>query len=249
LGLTPSTRICAVGVSCTLSRRTILDDVSLELAAPVTVLLGVNGAGKTTLFRVLAGIVAPSRGTVTFTSPGRPTRPIADRDYSVGYLPQSPSPVRGLRVGDYLEYFAFLKHLPRQAARDQIGELLAVTGLEAERRTPTRRLSGGMMRRLALAAAVLGSPTVVLLDEPTAGLDPEQRIRMRELVREVGTRAPVLVSTHLAEDAAHVGDHLVVLHDGRVVRDQPMTHAWAGSGPDAAAVEQLFLAAVRQDDA
>ncbi len=229
--------------------RTILDDVSLELAAPVTVLLGVNGAGKTTLFRVLAGILSPSHGSITFTMPGRSPRPIADRGYSVGYLPQSPRPVRGLRVGDYLEYFAFLKRLPRAKAREQIADLLTVIGLEHERLTPTRRLSGGMMRRLALAAAVLGSPSVVLLDEPTAGLDPEQRIRMRALVRDVGARVPLLVSTHLAEDAAQLGDHLVVLHAGRVVRDQPMSRVVAGSaGSRADPLEQYFLAAVREAD-
>ena len=105
------------------------------------------------------------------------------------------------------------------------------------------------MRRLALAAAVLGSPDVVLLDEPTAGLDPEQRVRMRALVREIGLRVPLLVSTHLADDAAQVGDHLVVLHDGRVVRDQPMSQVVGGfSGADSGAVEQFFLNAVRQVD-
>jgi ABC-2 type transport system ATP-binding protein len=243
--VTPSSGVRAEGVSCTLSRRIILDGVSIEVAAPVTVLLGVNGAGKTTLFRVLAGIVAPSRGSVTFTSPGRPPRPISHRDYSVGYLPQSPRAVRGLRVGDYLEYFAYLKRLRRADAQHQIRELLAMTGLEDQARTPTRRLSGGMMRRLALAAAVMGSPSVVLLDEPTAGLDPEQRIRMRALVREVGARVPILVSTHLAEDAAQVADHLVVLHEGRVVRDQPMNQILVGSGGDAGAVESFFLSAVR----
>ncbi len=239
----------AEGVSCKLAGRTILDDVSLELSAPVTVLLGVNGAGKTTLFRVLAGILTPSNGSITFTLPGAPPRLIADRAYSVGYLPQSPRPVRGLRVGDYLEYFAFLKRMPRSTAREQISDLLAVVGLEKERLTPTRRLSGGMMRRLALAAAVLGSPSVVLLDEPTAGLDPEQRIRMRALVREVGARVPLLVSTHLAEDASQLGDHLVVLHAGRVVRDQPMSRVVAGSSErHADALEQYFLAAVREAD-
>jgi ABC-2 type transport system ATP-binding protein len=237
--------VSADGVWCTLGRKVVLRDVTLEVTSPVTVLLGVNGAGKTTLFRVLAGIVPPTRGSITFTTASRPARPISDRGYSVGYLPQTVRAVRGLRAGDYLEYFAYLKRMPRRDAAAQIDELLAVTGLEAERRTPTRRLSGGMMRRLALAAAVLGSPSVVLLDEPTAGLDPEQRIRMRALVREVGARVPLLVSTHLAEDAAQVADHLVVLHDGRVVTDQTMSGGADGAAPDAGAVEQLFLAAVR----
>lgn len=103
------------------------------------------------------------------------------------------------------------------------------------------------MRRLALGAALLGSPEVILLDEPTAGLDPEQRMRMRALIQEVAKRKPVLLSTHLAEDTAHLADEIVVLHEGRVVASRTIHRADDRSGADTEDIERLFLSAIRTD--
>lgn len=229
-------------VWCAFGKQTVLRGIDLQIDRPVTVLLGLNGAGKTTLFRVLAGAVPASRGTIRFergelpgSGPGRP---------SVGYLPQTPRPVRGLKVRQYLEYFAFLKRMTKADAHHEIDEILDLTGLADHATKKTLSLSGGMMRRLALGAAVLGSPDLVLLDEPTAGLDPEQRVRMRELVTSVAERVPVVLSTHLAEDTAQLADHIVVLHEGRVVGNRVL-EARSPDGSGTAGVEDFFLTAIR----
>ncbi len=228
-------------VWCTLGGQAILQEINLHVTAPVTVLLGLNGAGKTTLFRVLAGLVQPSRGAVIYDAPGR--RAGSHGDYSVGYLPQSPRTVRGLKVRQYLEYFAFLKRMSSADAHHQIDEIMTLIGLDEHATKATSKLSGGMMRRLAIGAALLGSPDIILLDEPTAGLDPEQRLRMRELIREVAGRVPVLLSTHLAEDTAHLADEIIVLHQGRVVANHTVDRT-DGNGASPVEIERFFLSAI-----
>lgn len=233
-------------VWCTIGKQTILRGIDLHINQPITVLLGVNGAGKTTLFRVLAGALPAARGAIRFErGDGKPPR---SRRLSVGYLPQAPRPVRGVKARQYLEYFAYLKRMSSADARHEIDEVLALTGLSEHATKRTLTLSGGLMRRLALGAAVIGSPDLVLLDEPTAGLDPEQRVRMRELVKNVAERVPVVLSTHLAEDTAQLADHVVVLHDGRVVGNRVLdARAPDGEGRSTDSVEDFFLAAIRSE--
>lgn len=196
----------------------VLDGVDLEVPTGVTGLLGPNGAGKTTLLRVLASILPPDRGTVTFD--GRALTTQSDRvayRRGLGYLPQETGFPTRFTVHDFVEYLALLKEIddPRTRAAE-ITRVLEAVGLEGRRSTRIRKLSGGMRRRLALAQALLGEPCVLLLDEPTTGLDPEQRVRLRSLISDHGRDRAVLLSTHQTEDVASLCQRVIVLTDGRV---------------------------------
>lgn len=234
-------RVDVDGVCFRRGGREVLRNVSFRLEPQVTVLLGANGAGKTTLLRMVAGLVRPSSGKIYGTSFEGHARP----RIKVGYLPQAPRPVRGLTVAQYLKYFAFLKGLTYSETHAALRTLIPVLGLEDERNLRTHRLSGGMLRRLGIGAAVIGDPDVILLDEPTAGLDPEQRIRMRELIATLRARVPVLVSTHLAEDAAHIADSLVILNEGKLTSMIDMQPRLRNRAVHASEIEQAFMTVVR----
>ena len=199
--------------------RTIaLDGVSLDLQSGVTGLLGPNGAGKTTLLRLLATATLPDRGRLEIlghdprSAPGR----LAIRR-QLGYMPQEPGFHPRFTVFEFVDYVAILKEMAdRQARHDEVRRVLGLVGLGPQRGTRIKALSGGMRRRVALAAALLGGPDLLVLDEPTAGLDPEQRLRFRELVAELGEQRVVVLSTHQTEDVASLCPRVIVLHHGRV---------------------------------
>ncbi len=233
----------AAGVRVQYGDHTALDDVTIELHPGVTALLGENGAGKTTLLRVLATLQAPSAGRLVVDA--APLAPGALRQYRsrVGYLPQSVPALRHLTVAQYVDYFAYLKGLPRAAAAVERDRRLEQVGLTDRVRSRTTALSGGMRRRLGLAVALLGAPALLLLDEPTAGLDPVQRVDLRELVRDCGREAAVLLSTHLAEDVASLADRAAVLHAGRLVFSGSLPELTQPLSTDttASSVEGAFL--------
>jgi ABC-2 type transport system ATP-binding protein len=197
-----------------------LRGVSLAFTPGVTALLGENGAGKTTLVRTLCGLLKPVQGAVY--GDGVELRRRSDwRRFSrsIGYLPQSVPVLRHMTAAQYLQYVAYLKRMDMSAARSSALSSLKDVGLEDRADMRTTKLSGGMRRRLGLAAALVGDPGVVLLDEPTVGLDPGQRIEMRRIVRAVAATRAVLISTHLAEDASALAERVVVVHQGRVAFD------------------------------
>jgi ABC-2 type transport system ATP-binding protein len=185
----------------------------------VTGLLGPNGAGKTTLLRILATVLAPDAGRVRLLGldPGVAGERLAIRR-RLGYMPQEPGFHRGFTSFEFLDYVAILKELTERRARhDEVRRVLELVDLSDRRGTRIRALSGGMRRRLALAQALIGDPDLLILDEPTAGLDPEQRLRFRELVSELGERRAVLLSTHQTEDIAALCPRVVVLHAGAIL--------------------------------
>jgi ABC-2 type transport system ATP-binding protein len=195
-----------------------LDDVAIELAPGVTGLLGPNGAGKTTLLRIVATVLPPDAGRVeTFgVDPATPGGRLEVRR-RLGYLPQEPGFHRAFTAFEFVDYVAILKEwADRRSRHDEVCRVLALVGLEAEMHKRIRQLSGGMRRRLAIAQAMIGSPDLLVLDEPTAGLDPEQRLRFRELLTSESADAAVLLSTHQTDDVGALCQRVVVLLDGRV---------------------------------
>lgn len=198
-----------------------LDGVDLELDSGITGLLGPNGAGKTTLLRCLATVLAPDRGKIEVLGfdPDHPKERVEIRR-RIGYLPQEPGFYRNFTSFDFLDYLAILKeHTDRTQRHSEVRRVLELTGLSDKSTTRIRKLSGGMRRRLALAQALLGKPEMLVLDEPTAGLDPELRFRFREMITELASESTVLISTHQTEDVAAICDRVVVLLGGRVLFD------------------------------
>ena len=215
----------------TYGTRRALDGIDLDLRPGVTGLLGPNGAGKTTLLRVLATVEAPSGGSVEVLGHG--TDRAASRTQvrrHLGYLPQEPGFHRGFSVFEFIDYVAILKEqVDRRARHDEVRRVIRLVGLEDRAHTRIRKLSGGMRRRVALAQALLGDPDVVILDEPTAGLDPELRFWFRDLVSQLGEERSVLLSTHQTEDVTAVCQRVVVLAEGRTRFDGTPTELAASA--------------------
>jgi len=205
-----------VGAERRFGRTVALAGASLELEPGITGLLGPNGAGKTTLMRMLATVLAPDAGRVRIfgLDPGVASERLAIRR-RLGYMPQEPGFHRHFTAFEFVDYVAILKELTERRSRHaEVRRVLDVVGLADVSQRRVRALSGGMRRRVALAQALLGDPDFLVLDEPTAGLDPEQRLRFRELVSELARGRIVLLSTHQTEDVAALCRHVVVLDGG-----------------------------------
>ncbi|MGA4841550.1 ATP-binding cassette domain-containing protein [Streptomyces sp. G45] len=198
-----------------------LKGVSMTLRDGVTGLLGPNGAGKTTLLRTLATALAPDGGGIDVLGldPRRPKQRTRIRR-QLGYLPQSPGFHPHFTAFEFIDYVAILREMSNRAQRHQeVRRVLSAVGLSEDRSRRVKSLSGGMRQRLALAAALLGDPKVLILDEPTVGLDPEQRLRFRELVADLGAGRTVLLSTHQTEDVTALCNRVIVLDAGTVKFD------------------------------
>ena len=180
-------------------------------------LLGPNGAGKTTLLRMMATVLAPDSGRLRLLGhdPDTQSGRLAIRR-RLGYLPQDPGFHRGMTVFGFIDYVAILKEMTsRRERHDEVRRVIDVVGLAAVSGKPIRAVSGGMRRRIGLAQALLGDPDLVILDEPTAGLDPELRLRFREIMSRIGDERTVVLSTHQTDDVHAICQRVVVLHGGR----------------------------------
>ncbi|MGD9571155.1 MAG: ATP-binding cassette domain-containing protein [Thermoleophilia bacterium] len=224
--MTSSPPVLIDGVTKRFGGTTALDDVSLEIGHGVTGLLGPNGAGKTTLIRVLSTVESPGAGEVRVM--GTPaTGGLAQRTEvrrRIGYLPQELGFPGRMTAFGFLDYIAVLKEWDQTAARHaEVRRVLGLVGLGERATRRVRTLSGGQRRRLALAQAFIGDPPVLILDEPTTGLDPEQRADLRALLSARGDTGAVLLATHQTEDVAALCERVVVLAGGRVLFDGPVT--------------------------
>lgn len=197
-------------------RTTAVAGLSFDAPAGITGLLGPNGAGKTTLLRMAATVLAPDAGQIRLLGwdPSVSDERLAIRR-RLGYMPQEPGFHRSFTAFEFVDYIAILKEMTdRRARHDEVRRVLTLVGVDGVMDRKIKALSGGMRRRVALAQALLGDPDMLVLDEPTAGLDPEQRLRFREIVSERTSDRTVLLSTHQTEDVAALCPRVVVMLDG-----------------------------------
>lgn len=198
-----------------------LRDFTLEMTSGVLGLLGPNGAGKSTLMRILATITRPTRGRVCWNEVDIARDPNPLREV-LGYLPQDFGIYPNLNAVEFLEYFAAMKGLDRPTARQRIEELLTLTNLVGVARRPLGGYSGGMKQRVGIAQALLNDPQLLIVDEPTAGLDPEERVRFRSLLAEISSARIILLSTHIVSDVEATATEIAILNRGcLVVHDLP----------------------------
>src|SRR5438067_4394990 len=193
--------------------------VDLTIGRGLFGLLGPNGAGKSTLMRTLATLQTPDAGTITFDGRSVLDDPQAHRR-TLGYLPQDFGVYPGVSALELLDHLALLKRLTdRRTRRAQVDALLAQTNLWEQRKRAVSGFSGGMRQRFGIAQALLGDPRLVIVDEPTAGLDPEERNRFHNLLSEIGEQVVVILSTHIVEDVRQLCPRMAILAGGAVVRE------------------------------
>jgi ABC-type multidrug transport system ATPase subunit len=213
--------------------------ISLTLGPGITGLLGPNGAGKSTLMRIIATVTKPTSGTVRWDGADVVNDPLALRRV-LGYLPQDAGVYPHLNAREFLSYVAALKRLDTRAARAQIDDLLDALDLGPVATRPLATLSGGNRQRVAIAQALLGDPQLLVIDEPTAGLDPEQRVRFRDLLANLARERVVLFSTHVVSDVELTAGRIVIVGAGRVLADATRSEMLAVH----ASLEAAYLATV-----
>lgn len=203
-------------LSKTYGNKVALDNISLEINKGMFGLLGPNGAGKTTLMRILTTLIEKTQGSVRindiYISNKKNIRQI------VGYLPQEFSMYQSMTVYQAMDYLALLSYInPKKKRKQIIMELLERVNLQNHLKTKVKALSGGMKRRLGIAQALLNSPKLLIVDEPTAGLDPEERVRFRNLLRDFSDDRIVILSTHIVEDVEFTCENLAILKEGTLL--------------------------------
>lgn len=191
-----------------------VDRISLQLKPGVYGLLGANGAGKTTLMRMICGILTPTSGTVSLDN-----QDVSTEEYRsmLGYLPQDFGYYPEFSGMDFLLYMAALKGLEKSYAKKKIKELLELVSLQDVAKKKIKTYSGGMKQRIGIAQALLNDPKLIVLDEPTAGLDPKERVRFRNLIASLGKENIVLLSTHIVSDIEHIADKVLMMKDGQLI--------------------------------
>ena len=193
-----------------------VDHVSICLQDGVYGFLGANGAGKTTLLRMICGVLKPTAGEIRYN--GIPINKLdGDYRYILGYLPQDFGYYPDFTARRYLEYLAACKALPPNISKEKVQELLCLTGLEGEQKSKIKTFSGGMLRRLGIAQALLNDPGILVLAEPTSGLDPKERIRFRNIVSSLSKGRIIILSTHIVSDIEFIADEILLMKQGRII--------------------------------
>ncbi len=200
----------------TFGSKTAVNDLTLTLSNGVYGLLGANGAGKTTLMRLLCGLQRPTSGKITLN--GKNIAGLGERYQNLlGYLPQQFGYYPDFTAYDFLLYISALKGLGEAAARKKSAALLEAVGLSAERKQRIKTFSGGMKQRLGIAQAMLNDPRILILDEPTAGLDPKERVRFRNLISAFARDRIVILSTHIVSDVEYIAENIILMKSGEIL--------------------------------
>ena len=197
-------------------KKKAVDCMNITLTEGIYGLLGANGAGKTTLMRLLCALQRPTEGRILLDGKNIEKLGEGYRDL-LGYLPQGFGYYPDFRAIDFLRYIAALKGLEGKAGERRAWELLEEVGLSCEARHRIKTFSGGMKQRLGIAQALLNEPRLLVLDEPTAGLDPKERVRFRDLIAQAGQSSIVLLSTHIVSDVEHIADSILMMREGRLI--------------------------------
>ena len=219
------------GITKKYGTKTVVDNIKLRLRRGVTGLLGANGAGKTTLMRMMCGILKPDSGEITYDG-----HDVLSEGYRniLGYLPQDFGYYPEFTGRDFLMYFAALKGLDKKAAKTRTEEILKMVGLDDVGKVKIKKYSGGMKQRLGIGQALINRPEILILDEPTVGLDPKERVRFRNLIEELGKTTIVLLSTHIVSDVEHIADDIVMVRSGEII--------WQGKwNEDDGSLEDFYL--------
>lgn len=220
----------------------VLNSINLEIGTGLFGLLGPNGAGKTTLMRILATLIIPNNGEIMFNDIKWSKNPDKVRRI-IGYLPQEFGIFKNITAFESLDYIATLKGINDKKKRHlHIESLLDKVNLFSEQHTKVGKFSGGMKRRLGIAQALIGEPQIIIVDEPTAGLDPEERIRFRNLLRQLSIDKVVLLSTHIVEDIEATCNSVAVINKGNVTKFDSL------QGLAALAQNQVWEWLIKQDD-
>nr|MBP3599118.1 ATP-binding cassette domain-containing protein [Eubacterium sp.] len=199
-------------VSKKFGKKPILKNIDCEIDQGIYGLLGPNGAGKTTLMRCITNLYSLTGGEILVNDiPVKKNKKI-----NVGYLPQSFGLFKELTVYDAMQYFCNLKDVPRARRKEEITRCLKAVNMEGNAKKACGKLSGGMMRRIGVAQALLNQPDVILFDEPTAGLDPEERMRFKNVISGFGTNEVVIISTHIVEDIEACCEKVIVMNNGQI---------------------------------
>lgn len=194
-------------------KKEILKDINCKMGYGVYGLLGANGAGKTTLMRCMTNLYSVTSGDIKINGVSSTKR----KKVKIGYLPQAFGLFKELTVYDSMQYFCNLKGIPRKKRNAEIERCLKAVNMENEKKNVGAKLSGGMLRRIGVAQALLNNPELILFDEPTAGLDPEERMRFKNIISDVGQKETVIISTHIVEDVEACCDKVIVMNQGKVI--------------------------------
>jgi ABC-type multidrug transport system ATPase subunit len=204
-------------------KKSALCGIDVSLDAGIYGILGENGAGKSTLLNILTDNLPRTSGTILYN--GTDIEKLGKKyRRELGYMPQQQGLYEQFTAQAFLRYMASLKEVPKKQAKSQIAELLAKVNLEDVARKKIGGFSGGMKQRLLLAQALLGDPKIIILDEPTAGLDPKERIRMRNFIAELSKDKIVIFATHIVSDIECIADYVILLHGGKVIRQDTPTN-------------------------
>lgn len=201
----------------------VLNDFSITLENGIYGLLGPNGAGKTTLINVIVGILKPDLGTVKFNEINIQKLGLDYLD-KIGYLPQSPLFYKNFKAREFLLYMCAIKGIPKAESEARTEELLKMVNLWEERNKKVGAFSGGMKQRLGIAQVLLNDPDIIILDEPTAGLDPKERIRFRNIISKLSTMKIILLATHIVSDIEYIANEVILIRNGKLIKQDKPTN-------------------------
>ncbi|MBD5503907.1 MAG: ABC transporter ATP-binding protein [Lachnospiraceae bacterium] len=199
-----------------------VDNVNADLKPGVYGLLGANGAGKTTLMRMICGVIKPTSGNILLD--GKTIQGLGEEYYThLGYMPQDFGFYPDFSAREFMLYMAAVKGLSKKAAKDRTRKLLDMVNLHDVADKKIKSYSGGMKQRLGIAQAELNDPAILILDEPTAGLDPKERVRFRNIISDLAKEKIVILSTHIVSDVSYISDTILMMKQGRFILQEPMT--------------------------